>query len=72
MEEKLTDEKSINEIVKDLVDVAQMTQKEIGEIVGLSQPVVSALYRGDQKDVGYDKAGKKLADLHRAQMAKAA
>jgi len=54
---------TINQIVQDLV-TSGLTQKELGEYAGVSQPVISELQRGIQKDIGYSH-GKKLETLHK-------
>jgi len=63
---------TINKMIQDLISSGGMTQKEIADAVGVSQPVISDLYREIQKDVGYERAGKKIAALHEEKIVKKA
>ena len=63
---------NVNEMVQDLINKAGLTQKELSVKVGVSQPVISDLYREIQKDIGYERAGKKLENLHQILCKKAA
>jgi predicted XRE-type DNA-binding protein len=55
--------KNINEMVQDLISFG-MTQKQIASAIGVSQAVVSDIYRGKQKDIGYVRGGKSLEQLY--------
>jgi predicted transcriptional regulator len=57
--------KNVNEMVKDLIN-SGLTQKELAQELQISQPVISDLYREIQRDIGYERAGKKLETLHRS------
>jgi predicted XRE-type DNA-binding protein len=55
--------KNVNEKVKDLV-AAGFTQKGLAEAVGVSQPTISDLFNGVQKDIGIERGGRKIDALH--------
>ncbi len=63
--------KNVNEKVKDLIE-AGFTQKELAEAVGVSQPTISDLFTGVQKDIGIERGGRKIDALHAIHCVKAA
>lgn len=53
------------QMIIELLDQAALTEKRLGDEVGLSQASINRIKRGKQTDINYA-AGKKLVDLHAA------
>jgi hypothetical protein len=56
-------------LLQDLLDL-NMTQAAIGAAIGLKQPSIAGLLKGDTQDVLWN-TGNKLIDLHKRAMRKA-
>jgi predicted XRE-type DNA-binding protein len=63
--------KNVNEKIRDLIEQG-FTQKALSEAIGVSQPTISDLANGVQKDIGIEKGGRKIDALHALHCSKAA
>lgn len=56
---------NVNQQVKTLLENTDLTQKQIGDHIGVSQTTISDLYTGEQVDIGIERGGRKLEALYK-------